>query len=540
MTLPAVVRRAPWALLALPLAAGVARAQVPAAPRGDAPDAALVARIEDEGFNRSQVMDVMSWLTDVHGPRLTGSPATRAAADWAMKTMTGWGLANVKLETWGPFGRGWTNERFSLQAVAPQQWPVIAYPSAWTPGTEGAVRGEAVFVQIDSAPDFARYRGKLRGKFVLTGAPRELRAHFEPEASRLTDARLEQMAQPPQPGAARGGRGGNAAGAFAAARELAATRNRFFAEEGIAAVLTQGQGDGGTVFVSSAGGSRDAASQPAFPTVVLAAEHYGRIARTLSRSVPVTLELNAKNTWHDGDPSSFNIVAEIPGTDPRLKDEVVMIGAHFDTWHTGTGATDNSAGTAIMMEALRILKAAKVPLRRTVRIGLWTGEEQGLLGSRAFAREKFGTADSTGLKQTAAQAAAHGKFSVYFNVDNGTGKIRGVYMQGNEGAAPVFDAWMAPFKTRGMRTLTLANTGGTDHLSFDALGLPGFQFIQDPVEYGTRTHHSNMDVFERVQADDMKWNSVVVATFAMQAANRDERFPRKPAPGAAPRATTQP
>jgi Zn-dependent M28 family amino/carboxypeptidase len=270
------------------------------------------------------------------------------------------------------------------------------------------------------------------------------------------------------------------------------------------------------------------------PTVVVAAEHYGRVARTLARGVPVTLELDVRNTWHDADRSSFNILAELPGTDARLKDEVVMLGAHFDSWHAGTGATDNAAGSAIMMEALRILQAARVPLRRTVRLALWTGEEQGLLGSRAYVKRHFGDRETMQLTPT------HARLSSYFNVDNGTGKIRGIYAQGNAAAAPIFRQWLAPFAGDGARTVTLANTGGTDHLAFDAVGLPGFQFIQDELEYDSRTHHSNMDVFERVQADDMRHNAIVVATFVMQAANRDERLPRKPLPAplptAAPRA----
>ena len=292
------------------------------------------------------------------------------------------------------------------------------------------------------------------------------------------------------------------------------------ADQGAAAVLLQGQGDDGTVFVSSTGGSRDTApNAPLLPVAVLAAEHYGRLARTLAKGLPVTIELNAQNRWYDADRNAYNVTAEIPGSDARLKDEVVMVGAHFDSWHAGTGATDNAAGSAVMMEAMRILEASRVPLRRTVRIGLWTGEEEGLLGSRAYVRQHFG--------DTASRSPEHARFSAYFNVDNGTGKIRGVYQQGNAAVGPIFDAWMAPFKSRGMHTLTLANTTGTDHLSFDAVGLPGFQFIQDPVEYGTRTHHSNMDLYERIQPDDMQWNAVVVASFVMQAANRDEKVPRK-------------
>jgi hypothetical protein len=521
----------PLAVLAAPLTAQApVTKDAPPAARSERVDSAAIARIQDEGFNRSQVMEITSWLTDVYGPRLTGSPALRQAADWAMKTMTGWGLSNVHLETWGPFGRGWSNERFSLQVLQPQAWQAIAYPSAWTPGTSGPVAAPAILVLADSEPDLAKYRGQLRGKFVLVGAPRDVPARFTPQGSRRTDTELEQMAAAPMPAP-----NGQRRGAFDPSQlsperraqlqrqQLVPRLIRAAADEGAAGVLLQGQGDDGTVYVSSTGGSRDTApNAPMVPTAVLAAEHYGRIARTLAKGVPVTLELNAQNKWYDADRNAFNVVAEIPGTDRRLKDEVVMVGAHFDSWHAGTGATDNAAGSAVMMEALRILKASGVPLKRTVRIGLWTGEEQGLFGSRAYVRQHFG--------DTATHTPEHAKFDVYFNVDNGTGKIRGVYLQGNDAIAPLFDAWMSPFKGRGMKTLTLANTGGTDHLSFDAVGLPGFQFIQDDIEYGTRTHHSNMDLYERIQPDDMKWNAVVVASFVMQAANRDALVPRKGTP----------
>jgi len=510
------------ALVATPLAAQ------PAAS-AERVDSAAIARIQDEGFDRSQVMDVMSWLTDVYGPRLTGGPTIRQAADWAMKTMTGWGLSNVHLEPWGPFGRGWSNERFSLQVLEPQKWQAIAYPSAWTPGTNGAVTAPAVLVQVDSEPEIAKYRGQMRGKFVLLGAPRDVPARFTPQGSRRTDAELEQMAAAPMP-APNGPRRAPDPSQMSPEQRARFQRQRLVpslvraaAEDGAAGVLLQGQGDDGTVFVQSTGGSRDTVpNAPMVPTVVLAAEHYGRLARTLAKGVPVTLELNDQNRWYDADSNSFNVVAELPGTDRKLKDEVVMVGAHFDSWHTGTGATDNAAGSAVMMEALRILKASGVPLKRTVRVGLWTGEEEGLLGSRAYVKQHFGDATT--------HTPEHAKFDVYFNVDNGTGKIRGVYEQGNAAVAPLFDAWMSPFKSRGMKTLTLSNTGGTDHLSFDAVGLPGFQFIQDEVEYGTRTHHSNMDVYERIQPDDMKWNAVVVASFVMQAANRDAMVPRKGTP----------
>ena len=296
---------------------------------------------------------------------------------------------------------------------------------------------------------------------------------------------------------------------------------QFFLEEGVAAVLEPGRGDGGTVFVQS-GGGRNASDPPAPTRIALAIEHYGRIYRTLQKNIPVTMELDVRNTFQDADLNSFNVVGEIPGTDRA--GELVMVGAHFDSWHSGTGATDNGAGSAVMMEVMRILKATGVKLRRTVRIGLWTGEEQGLLGSRAYVKDHFADRETMALKPD------HAKFAGYFNVDNGTGKIRGVYLQGNEAVAPIFQRWMEPFKNLGMTTLTIRNTGGTDHLSFDAIGLPGFQFIQDPVEYDARTHHSNMDVYDRIQEPDMKQMAVIVASFVYHAANRDQALPRKPLP----------
>jgi len=303
---------------------------------------------------------------------------------------------------------------------------------------------------------------------------------------------------------------------------------QFFKDEGALAVIDAGRGDGGTVFVQGAFGiCRDAGSDAGLPQITLAIEHYGPLVRAMGKGVPVTLEMDVKNTFYDDNPQSFNVVGEIPGTDKA--GEIVMLGAHFDSWHGGTGATDNAAGSAVMMEAMRILKQSGVRLRRTVRIGLWGGEEQGLLGSRAYVTEHFANREDMVLKPE------HGRLAGYFNVDNGTGAIRGVYLQGNEAVAPIFEEWMKPFHNLGMTTLTIRDTGGTDHQSFDAVGLPGFQFIQDPVEYDTRTHHSNMDVYERIQEADMRQNAVIVAAFVYQAANREDKLPRKPLPKPQPR-----
>ncbi|MBI3661739.1 MAG: M20/M25/M40 family metallo-hydrolase [Acidobacteria bacterium] len=477
-------------------------------------------KIKDEGLQRSQVMDILSYLTDVHGARLTGSPNIRAAADWTMKKMTEWGLVNVKLEPWGPFGRGWVNERFSANVVAPNTYPLIGYPMAWTPGTNGAVTAEAVLAVMETEADFEKFRGKLKGKFVLPMPLREVKAHFEAEAERYTDAQLADLAKQIIPG----DRPQQQFAAMLSQRQFAAKRAQFLLEEGVAAVLEPSRGDGGTVFVQS-GGSRDPKEPPAPPRVMLAIEHYGRIFRTLQKNVPVSIEMSVQNRFIDEDPktfNAFNVVGEIPGADKAA--EVVMVGAHFDSWHAGTGATDNGIGSAVMLEAMRILKASGLKLRRTVRIGLWGGEEQGLLGSRAYIKEHFGDRETMALKPE------HAKFAGYFNVDNGAGAVRGVYLQGNEAIAPVFSRWIEPLKNLGVTTLAIRNTGGTDHLAFDDVGLPGFQFIQDDLEYNSRTHHSNMDVFERAQPQDLKQIATVVAFFVYQTANREQLLPRKPLP----------
>jgi hypothetical protein len=449
----------------------------------------------------------------VYGPRLTGSPNITEAAEWTQKTMKEWGLANVHVETW-PFGRGWQNQQFLAMAVTPRAYPLIGYPKAWTPGTSGLVTAEAVLAVITTEKDFDTFRGKLRGKFVLGTAMRDVPAHFEAPGHRYTDAELTELSKQPEAG-------GRGRGNVQANLELARKKTQFWIDEGVAAVLDISRGDGGTVFVQS-GGSRDPKGPPSPPQVVLAVEHYGRIVRTLEKNIPVTLSMNIDNKFYDTDLNGFNIVGELPGTDKA--DEVVMIGAHFDSWHTGTGATDNAAGSAIMMEAMRLLKVSGVRLRRTVRIGLWGGEEQGLLGSKEYIKAHYGDPATMQLKPE------HATFAGYFNVDNGTGLIRGVYLQGNEAAAPIFQQWMEPFKNLGMNTLTIRNTGGTDHLSYDAVGLPGFQFIQDDVEYNSRTHHSNMDVYERIQPNDMMRNAVIVASFVLNTANRDDKLPRKPLP----------
>ncbi|MES2306224.1 MAG: M20/M25/M40 family metallo-hydrolase [Gemmatimonadota bacterium] len=533
-------------------------------------DVATIEKIKTEAMEHSQVMDIMSWLTDVYGPRLTWSPNLTKAGNWAATTLKGYGLANVHLEPWTtPAGLGWASERFSFQAVAPNPFIIQAVPRAWSASTKGKVTGTATIVEAGCVSELQqKYAGKLKNAFIMgTRADTNPVREFTAWATRLSDSALALMANPPAaaaPGAGRGNFPGAgtppalsaACQAEATARAAAAppananaagarpgfgggrfnlnsdtTALRWLEKQGVGAIMIGGTGRGyvGGDIATDNGASR-AKGAPQVPFVHVATESYGRMYRMVQKGVPLTLELEMQNHFYPADSTSFNVIGEIPGTDPALKDEVVMIGGHFDSWHSGTGATDNAAGSATMMEAMRILKKLNLQPRRTIRIGLWTGEEQGLMGSRAYVRQHYGYSDSVGFHPTAEQA----KFAAYFNVDNGSGKIRGVYQQGNASVAPVFTAWMTPFNPIGMKTLNIGNTGGTDHLSFDAVGLPGFQFIQDGLDYGSRTHHTNQDVYERIQPDDMRFNSAVLAAFAWQAAQRDERLPRKPEPTATP------
>jgi carboxypeptidase Q len=488
-------------------------------------DLEAIQRLKEEGFDRSQVMDTAWWLTEVHGPRLTNSPQMRAAADWTVKKLTEWGLVNVNQEPWGQeFGRGWSNERTVVLVTKPTPWPVLAYARAWTPGTKGPVIAEVALAPMTSESDFDKFRGKLKGKIVLLQEVRAVEPLWTAPARRFTEEELDQM-QEQRVGAERQGNFNPAQ-----AQAFAAKRNAFLIAEGVAAVLEpgSGRGDSGSVLTGS-GGSRNPKDPPVPLQLSVATEHYNRLARLVDRGMPVTMEIDVRNTFHDADLNMFNIIAEIAGTDKA--DEVVMLGAHFDSWHGGTGAVDNASGSAVMMEAMRILKQSGVRLRRTVRLGLWTGEEQGLLGSRAYVRNHFGNPDTMELKP------AHGKLAGYFNMDNGTGAYRGVYLQGNEAVAPIFRAWMEPFANLGMTDLTIRNTGGTDHLPFNAVGLSGFQFIQDPVQYSSRTHHSNLDVYDQLIPGDLMKNAVITAAFVLQTANRDEMLPRKALPRPAKPAT---
>jgi carboxypeptidase Q len=499
-------------------------------------DLETISRIRYEGFRDSKVMEYATGLMDSIGERLTGSPNMKRANEWTRDQLTAMGLSNAHLEPWGPFGRGWANQYVNARMMTPDIAPLIVYAKAWTPGTNGVVTGKCIRVTIEKKEDFDKYRGKLAGMILLTGPDAEVKPITEAPYKRLTDDELAKTSEYEIPGE----RPPFRVAAFVKRQQFVKEMNQFFADEKVLAVIdhSRGTAGGGTVFVQS-GGSYKTGETTTIPQLTMASEHWSRIARLLQQKKDVTLELNVVNTFYDDDPMQYDTIAEIPGGDK--KDEVVMLGAHLDSWHAGTGATDNGAGTIVMMEAVRILKALDIKPRRTIRIGLWSGEEEGLLGSQGYVEQHFGSRPPmddpnmkgmpTLLRREAGLVTVkpeQAKVSAYFNVDNGSGKIRGIYLQENEAVAPIFDAWMKPFKDLGMTTISMRNTGGTDHLSFDAVGIPGFQFIQDPIEYETRTHHSNMDVYDRLQPDDLKQISVIVASFVYEAAMRDQMLPRKP------------
>jgi len=515
----------------------------------DRADLSAIYKIKDEGLNRSQAMEILSYLADVYGPRLPASPDTRKAGEWAQSKMKEWGLENVHTEDY-EFGRSWELRHFSAHQIEPVYAPLIAYPKSWTPGTAGIVQAEAVRVDIKTEQDLEKYRGKLKGLFVLTEPPRDIEAPFKADASRYTAEDLLEILRMPDPGQenpyARRRQGGPS-------RQLQRKINELFVAEGIVAALEPGRGDDGTVFVGS-GGERAKDAPPVPPQVVVAAEHYNRICRTLDKKVGVKLEMEVRARYLTDNLDDFSVLAEIPGTDRR--DEVVMLGAHFDSWHAGTGATDNAAGCAVAMEAARIIKASGLKPRRTVRVALWGAEEWGFLGSRAYVKRHFasrpdppaemerGSEEYRKWMEKTRQIPPelkpdYTKLSAYYNYDNGTGKIRGIYLQGNEEARPIFEAWLAPFADMGVTTISIRNTGGTDHLSFDGVGLPGFQFIQDPIDYSSRTHHSNMDLYDRIQKGDIMQSAVVMASIVYHTAMRDEKLPRKPLPQPPPGQTAR-
>ena len=550
-------------------------------------DTIMINKIKDEGLKNSKVMEFMSTFSDVHGPRLAGSPDYKEAAMWVSQKLASYGLQNVHFEKAGPFAKGWALKRFYMTALQPKAFPLNAYPKAWSPGIKGSVTADVVLLSAKNESELQEYKGKLKGKIVLVSSIREVNAHFEAEGHRLTDAELLKMANAglPEAGGGRRGQFGQFNQMTPAQRDSMmrvmikqqqpdadeATITRIIAQrmepqmlgmklefcqkEGALVAVDGSRGDGGNIFIQSATvpqpqgaapGTRvnayDASAPQIIPQVSMAAEQYNRLARMIQDGEKVKVEIALDVTWAPAD-SSFNIIAEIPGTD--LKDQVVMLGGHFDSWHGGTGATDDGTGVGAAVEAMRILQSLGVKPRRTIRVALWAAEEEGLIGSRSYVAQHFGEREGGGGMGGMMGGGGgalklkpeHDKLSVYFNDDNGSGKFRGIYLQGNEAARPIFRTWLAPFASMGATTITLQNTGGTDHLSFDGVGLPGFQFIQDPLEYETRTHHSTQDVYERIQADDMKQAATIMAAFAYNAAMRDEMFPRKPAAAPAPART---
>lgn len=493
------------------------------AQSGDAID-----MMKQEEMQHSQVMDIAFHLTDVSGPRLTSSPNFMNAANWAKNTMASWGLSNAHLEPWGEFGKSWQQERCYVAMTKPYYAPLVAYPKAWTGSTPGKnfFKGGIVIIKAKDSAELMQYAGKLKDKVVMMWSTDTLRPGFKADAERFADTSLQKMANAEmrQPGGNRGGgnrQGGN--NPFAARQAFQRTLNNLFITEKPALILSISRGNEGTVFVQSGGQyTKDAPEMPA--SVVLSSDDYLRLQRLVDAGIPVEIEADVKTKFFDKDLQGYNVIAEIPGTDPALKDEIVMLGGHLDSWHSGTGATDNAAGCSVMMEAIRIIKSLGLKPKRTIRIALWSGEEEGLLGSRGYVKTHFG--DASTMQLTADQP----KVSGYFNVDNGSGKIRGVYLQGNDKVKPIFAEWLKPFHSMGAQTLTINNTTGTDHLSFDGVGIPGFQFIQDPLEYDTRTHHSNMDTYDHLVPDDLKESALIVAAFVYNTAMRDEKLPRKELP----------
>lgn len=492
-------------------------------------DQAVMAKIRNEGLQNSKVMDIAFQLTEVSGPRVTNSAGFKRAADFAKDQLTKWGLTNAVLDSWGDFGKGWELEKSYVAITAPWYKSLSAYPKVWTGGSNGLHSAEVLLVDAKDSAGLDAYRGKLAGKILILGHIEQYHQSFKPDAVRYTDAELETMnnfkMQPVDTAEMRRRReqfrsqGGGM-------RSLLASLKALAEKEGALAILSSNaRNHDGTVFVQQAGPYK--ITDPAnFLDVAIGVEDYNMIIRLLKNNTPVKMDVDVSTKFETADTKGYNVIAEIPGTDKKLKEEIVMLGGHLDSWQGATGATDNAAGSAVMMEAVRILKTLGIQPRRTIRIALWSGEEQGIFGSRNYVNKTFGDPATMQL------LPAHAKFSSYFNLDNGTGKIRGIYLQGNEAARNIFTQWLAPFNDLDAKTVTIQNTGGTDHLSFDAVGLPGFQFIQDPVEYDTRTHHSNMDSYDHLIEGDLKQAATIVAAFVYNAAMRDEKIPRKELPKA--------
>jgi len=508
-------------------AAGLASAQ-------EKLDMAVINQIKAEGLQHSKVMDIAFHLTDANGPRLSGSPGFLRAANWAKSEMAKWGLSGANLEPWGEFGKGWELQKSYIAMTSPYYKPLIAYPKSWTKGTDGLKNAGILLIKAKDSVELESYKGKFKGKIVLLYRNDTLKQTFKPDAKRYTDEELDKMAAA-EPQAPR--QRSTDTAQMRRMREdflrrqgpqLANKVKELAMSEGAVAIVSMSpRGYDGTLFVQG-GGAYDVKSPDNFLDIMLSMEDYMMLCRLSDNGLPVSLDVDVKTAFNQKDTKGYNVVAEIKGTDPTLKDEIVMLGGHLDSWQGAMGATDNAAGCSVMMEAMRILKTLGVKPRRTIRIALWSGEEEGLLGSRAYVKNHFADPATMELKPE------HSKLSSYFNIDNGTGKVRGIYLQGNDKVKDIFTQWLAPFNDMGAKTVTISNTGGTDHQSFDAVGLPGFQFIQDPIEYDTRTHHTNMDSYDHLIAEDLQQISVIVASFVYDAAMRDEKLPRKELPAPRP------
>lgn len=534
-----------FACLVLPVSAQMPRESI---------DTAMVRQIRTEGYTHSHAAQILEGLTDFCGSRLSWSPEFRAAAAWAEQQFSTMGLKNVHEETWTPAGKEWTLKHFEAHMTAPRIVPLIGVAKAWSPGTDGVVKGRAVYLDVKADTDFARYKGKLKKAFVFITEPKKMEINFLPYASRTPDSTLLKLANADAGDEMRQRRGPPPGDSTMMKRfmkefRLAAQKIEFCQKEGAMVIIDETRGDGGTIMTGAASvpqpmsepmnplakriNAYDENSPEILPQVTLAAEQYNRIVRLLQNGTEVQLEMNLAVSMSENAVPGANVIAEIPGTD--LKDEVVMIGAHLDSWHPGTGAADNGTGVTTVMEAMRILSSIGCTPRRTIRVALWGGEEQGLHGSKGYVTAHFGERESTGPMPPPGMPSSgklttkpeYEKLAAYFNDDNGSGKFRGIYLQGNEAVRPIFRAWLAPFADLGASTIAAGNTGGTDHLSFDAIGLPGFQFIQDPLEYG-RTYHTNFDVYERASEEDLKESAVIMASFAYDAAMRSEKLPHKP------------
>lgn len=491
-------------------------------------DMVTVQKIRKEGLENSKVMDIAFQITDVAGPRLSNSPGLKRAQDWAVQQFTSWGLKNVHLESWGQFGKGWQIDKYYAATTLPYYHAIIGAPKAWTPGTNGAIKSEVILIKADTVTDLLPYKGKLAGKIVIFDqiTLQPLQNSYKPDAVRYTDSVLAKMAAAtaqPQTQRPRAGAANNMMAQMMKMREVRAAMASFMQQEKVGLVLSYARGNHGTFFTSN-GASYALDAKPVSPELEISAEDYLHMLRLLRAGEKVEVEADIRTSFYDQDPQGYNVIAEIPGTDRKLKDEIVMIGGHYDSWHSATGATDNAAGAAVMMETMRILKAINFKPKRTIRIALWSSEEQGLFGSRGYVAQHFGDPKTMILNKD------HKRISAYYNLDNGTGAIRGIYLQGNAAAGPIFQDWLGPFHDLGAKTVTLGNTGGTDHQAFDAVGIPGFQFIQDPMDYNTRTHHSNQDTFDRLAEEDLKRAATIVASFVYHTSERKEPIPRKELP----------